>query len=541
MARRLALAVALVAVLLPVSGAGGTPDQSPKRGGTATVPGLFAGNGEPGCLNPLRSVCERALDHVEEVLEGAFEVGVDKVRPNLVTRVERTTRPPLTLTYRIRADARWSDGMPITARDFAFTHRAMLRANHVSGFESAHATNVRGGVRVVDAKTAEVVLRAPLSGWRSGLFPFLLPRHALQGENLETIWTDRIDNPNTGQPIGSGPFLVERWERGKHLVLRRNARYWGAHPAYLDRLVLRFQIDDWVDALRSRELDAYEMRLGLDPDGARKSLTIPGIRHRYSEGYRWEHFEIRMASGGHPALRSPLVRRALAYGLDRRVLARRVFGEFVATLEPAQSAVFLPTSPHYRPNWRRYRHDPGLARGLLEQAGCQRGTDRIYSCGGARLSLRFVANAGSRSRSLTIDAAAEQLRAIGVEVLPRYFPGSVLLDQLIPSGEWDVWIISNFYVPDQPVDGAFRCRGPVNATGYCQTLVTRELDRANRALDPVGYASALNRADEQMARDVPVIPLWMEPRAAALRSTLRGYVPVEPFVAWNAEDWWLDD
>ena len=51
---------------------------------------------------------------------------------------------------------------------------------------------------------------------------------------------ERIDNPKTGRPIGSGPFLVERWERGKQLTLVRNPRYWGPHAAYLDRIVIRF-------------------------------------------------------------------------------------------------------------------------------------------------------------------------------------------------------------------------------------------------------------------------------------------------------------
>jgi peptide/nickel transport system substrate-binding protein len=538
-ARALALAAAIAVSLLAVSGAGGARAQTPKRGGTVVIPGLFGGSREPACLNPLRSCGEAALDHIAEVLEGAFELGPDRVRPNLVTRVEFTRKPPFTLTYHIRPEARWSDGVHVTGGDFEFTHQAIRRAEQQAGVDTAHLTSVRN-VRAIDAKTVRVVLRDRRSDWRARLFALVLPRHALRGENLERVWTDRIDNPKTGAPIGSGPFLVERWERGRQLVLRRNSRYWGPHTAYLDRLVIRFGIDDPVEALRSGALDVYQARLGLDPTVAREFLRIPGVEHRRAPGFRWEHFEIRIGPGGHPSLRNKLVRRALAYGIDRAALVRSIFGEVAPRMRPADSAVFLPSSPYYEPNWRKYRHRPELARRLLAQAGCRRGADGIRSCAGERLSLRFVANTGVASRSRLLDLVQVQLRRIGVEVRPSYSPGPVLAGQVIPSGEWDVWPISYFYVPEQAVDPAFRCQGPSNATGYCQRLVTRELDAATRILDSGQYARALNRADVQMARDVPVIPLWQEPTLAMFRSTVRGFAPTEPVVAWNAENWWLE-
>jgi peptide/nickel transport system substrate-binding protein len=527
---------ALVAALLPVSGASGAPEQTPKRGGTVVIPGIFGGTVEPACLNPVRSCgLAAASEHIAAVLEGAFEVGPDRVRPNLVTRAEFTTVPPFTLTYHIRPEARWSDGVPITARDFVFTHRTTRRYDPQ---EISHRKVA--AVRAVDAKTVRVVLRARFAGWRGGLFLHVFPEHALRGVDVASVWTDGIDNPKTGAPIGSGPFLVDRWERGRHLVLRRNARYWGPHAAYLDRVVLRFGIDNPIEALREGALDVYEARLGINPEVARDFRRIPGVEHRLAQGVRWEHFEFRLGTGGHPALRNKLVRQALAYGLNRRALVRGVFGTVVPGIQPAESAVFLPSNPDYEPNWRRYRYRPELARRLLVQAGCRRGADGIFSCEGERLSLRFVANTGVASRSRALDLAQAQLRRVGIEARLNYAPGAIV-GQIIPSGEWDVWMIAYHYGPDVPVDGAFRCQGPLNATGYCQRLVTRELDQANRILDPAAYARALNRADVQLARDVPVLPLWQEPSLAVFRSNIRGFVPSEPLVAWNAEDWWLDD
>jgi len=158
-------------------------------------------------------------------------------RPRLVSGVDYTRKPPFTLTYHIRPEARWSDGTPLTARDFVFTHQARLE--HPRLEDDPHKTYVRS-VREVNAKTVRVVLRSRFFFWREALFDVVLPRHALRGEDLEQVWRDRVDNPKTGEPIGSGPFLVGPWERGKQLTLVRNPRYWGPHRAYLDRIVVRF-------------------------------------------------------------------------------------------------------------------------------------------------------------------------------------------------------------------------------------------------------------------------------------------------------------
>jgi peptide/nickel transport system substrate-binding protein len=533
-----------VAALLPVTGAGGADAQTPKRGGTVIVPGLFGGVREPACLNPFRTCGAVAFAHVEEVLEGAFEFGPERSRPNLVTSVAFTRAPPYTLTYFVRPEARWSDGVAVSARDFVFTDQTIRGLAEPPADVAAHLTYVRS-VRQVDPKTVRVVLKSRFSTWKRDLFSIVLPYHALRGESFESAWTDEIDNPKTGAAIASGPFLVDGWDRGSRLVLRRNSRYWGPHTAYLDRLVIRFGIDDPVEELRRGALDVYQIRLGVEPETARRAERIAGVDRRFAFGVRWEHLEFRMASGGHPALRgsnvnSKLVRRALAYGIDRQAMVRDLFGEFAPRMRPSDSAVFLPSSPFYEPNWARYQHRPAEARRLLERAGCRPGADGIYSCAGERLSLRFVANSGSAGRSRVIELAQAQLGRIGVEVRPSYWPGPILLDQVIPGGEWDVWIIAYFYGPDVPVDGAFRCHGPVNATGYCQRLVTRELDQATRIFDSTEYARALNRADVQMSWDVPVIPLWHDPSLYAFRSNLRGFTPAENLVAWNAENWWLD-
>jgi ABC-type transport system substrate-binding protein len=380
-ARRLAFVVALLAVLAPVSGAGGTDAQTPKRGGTLVM--AIPRHLEPACLNPYFAGCSSG--YLDLVLRGAFRVAPDYTfQPDLAT-AGIVARTPFTLRYRIRPEARWSDGTPVTARDFVFTqqalvgHRKELRTD-ISDIED-HLTRVRS-VRALDSKTVVVVLRDRWVDWRF-LFRWVLPHHALAGEDLRELWKDGIDNPNTGVAIGTGPFLVARIERGKQFVLRRNPRYWGTHSAYLSRFVVRYVAPEGAaEALRRGEVDMIDASYPIIQPAAveLRRKPAPGVEVVTFIFESWEHFDIRVGPGGHPALTNRLVRQALAYGIDRVEIARdarRMLGETAPRSEPLDSVVFLPGSRHYRPSWKRYRYRPQEARRLLERAGA--GPERTAS------------------------------------------------------------------------------------------------------------------------------------------------------------------
>ena len=535
-----ALAAAIVVLLFAVSGAGGAGAQAPKRGGTVVIasPAHF----EPACLNPLVDPCSpRFLDGV---VAGAYEVMPDATYRQDLASGKVAARQPFTLLYHIRPEARWSDGARVTAGDFEFTHQAILRLR--PELQDVHLDMVRS-VRALDAKTVRVVLRAPFPDWRE-LFPWVLPRHVLAGQDLRSVWQNAIDNPKTGVPIASGPFLADRLDRGgRQFVLRRNARYWGPHPAYVNRIVHRFiPPEDVADALRQGEVDMIDPGPRLLQAAALelRQERAPGIRVLTVLDSSWEHFDIRMASGGHPALRIRRVRQALAYGIDREEIARvvrQLTGDRDVQTEPLDSVVSLANSRYYQPNWRRYRYRPEEVRRLLEGAGCRRGADGIYVCGGERLSLRLVTSAGAEHRKRSAELAQAQLRRVGVEVILGFVPPT-LLGASIARRDFDLfqfgWIGGASTAG--PLD-IFGCHQPSNFTGFCDRLVTRDLDQATRILDDKRRVRLLNKIDARLATAVPAIPLYQTTSLVAFGATVRGVVPNGAGrFTWNAEDWWLE-
>jgi peptide/nickel transport system substrate-binding protein len=543
-ARAGALAAALAVSLLTVSGAGGSATQTPKRGGTIVM--LRPGTTEPPCLNPFVCRVSPVDPILTQVLEGAFEIGPDLAqRPNLI-RDYRIDRQPFRITYFIRPEARWSDGVPVTARDFLFTQQAIVRQPMpADGGELRVLHRMVRRTRVIDSKTFQVELREPVGSWRF-LYAAILPRHVLAGQDLTKVWGDSVDDPRTGAPIGSGPFLVSRWERGKHLTLVRNPRYWGPHTSYLDRFVWRFTPQDPRDPLAPVRANEFDVALSLggafvSAEVARQVGALPGWRIAAFATPAHEHLSFRVGPGGHPALRSPLVRRALAYGIDRVEIGRLLMAEAPpASRLPPDSATFLPGEAYYRPAWIGYRYDVPRARRLLAEAGCRPGPDSISMCDGERLRLRFVTTAGNPDRERTLELVKTQLRAVGVEVDVQYYPSGPFFTQLMESGAFDAvlfaWVVPGGFVPPEAI-----CGHAQNWVGYCSRLVTRDAAQAGRILEPAQRARVLNAADAKLARAVPLLPVRQAVFRAVIRSSVRGIYPGGSqfdFVQ-NSEDWWL--
>ena len=535
--RRLKLAVVavLVACAVVVGPAGTTSAQTPKRGGTVIV--ATNSLAEPQCLGWL-PVCDELAraEWRHKVLARPFVSGPDGLRNHLVERYE-VTKDPFAITFHIRPLARWSDGVPITARDFVFAHKTYLEHLRLANDDPFRKAIRR--VQAVDAKTVRFVFRARYGSWRTLLnFP-PLPRHVLRGQDLASadLWRHRIDNPKTGKPIASGPFLMGRWERGKQLTLIRNRRYWGRHKAYLDRVVLRFvRGPDTVQALRSGEFDLGVVTPPFpELEGDRRFRMLP------TQWVAWEHFEFRVGPGGHPALKNKLVRRGLAYGIDRSRLVRALFGAWAPPV--LDNTMYFSNERSYEPNWRRYRYRPDEARRLLAQAGCRRGADGIYACAGERLRLRFVTTAAVPLRERVLGLVQKQLRRAGVEVAPAYAPNEPLFGTVLPSGNFDVSLF-NYSRLSELQDSQFRCES--SFTGYCSRLVNADSDQLDRIVEPARRVAVANRIDRRLAADVPALPLFQIPLIYVVRKGLRDVVPngFGPLTTggtlWNAEDWWLE-
>ena len=136
--------------------------------------------------------------------------------PNLVTKVEIGQKNPFRLTYYIRPEARWSDGVPITASDFLFTYRLrhLGQAQPCPTWARPSCTR-RSGAFVIarSRRRSRRACREPFAAWRA-LFRVVLPRHVLAGEDLATSLA-RLDRRSEDRPADRQRAVSDQWSRDR--------------------------------------------------------------------------------------------------------------------------------------------------------------------------------------------------------------------------------------------------------------------------------------------------------------------------------------
>src|SRR5438876_5688170 len=150
-------------------------------------------------------------------------------------------------TFAIRRDSKWSDGSPCTAKDFEYSWKRQLDpataapyASFLYDIQNGEAFNKKQvtdpgqvGVQAKDDWTLEVTLEGP-----RGYFPVLsaylaaLPGHRASIEKHGDKWTEAANI------VCNGPFVLESWQHGKVMALRRNPHFFGAKDVILDKVVI---------------------------------------------------------------------------------------------------------------------------------------------------------------------------------------------------------------------------------------------------------------------------------------------------------------
>jgi len=495
--------------------------------GTTAVVGELS---DPACLNVYLSCGSLQVTTriTGPVLAGAYRVTPDLAyEPVLVDDVKITTKP-FTLTYSIEPEAAWSDGVPVSADDFLFTLDSILDpANDV--FSRAGYDRISDAVKV-DAKTVRFVFGEPYAAWK-GLFPQVLPKHVLAGTDFDMALRNSI-------PVASGPFKFESWQQGTQLTLLRNNGWWGAHDAYLQRLVFRFipNTSDRLQALLSGELTVVQ------PSQSEAALYqgAPGIVTERSPGATFDHFDFNVGSTSLPLLREAWFREAVVYALDRDAAVAVGPAATAPGLEVLDSLVYLDQQKEQKSHFDRYAYAPGQVAKIMTRHGCVTGSDGIWSCGGTRASLGFATTSTSALRLQMQETLRVQAATAGIELVPDNSPPTVLFGTRLPTGDFDlIWFAWTRTGDPYGLKSTYGCGGSSNFSRYCSPAVTGLLEASDVELSEGARASLVNKADAGLADDLPSIPLYLYPSFLAYWPALDGIVDNAgpPGFTWNIEDW----
>ncbi|RDI32005.1 ABC transporter substrate-binding protein [Lentzea flaviverrucosa] len=313
----------------------------------------------------------------------------------------------LTWTFTVPEGKTWSDGVPITARDVAFTYDLMLtdevartaNGSFVSNFAEVTAPDDR--TVVIRTKTPQVTMLA--------LDVPIVPEH---------VWSkvgSIKDFANDKMPVvGSGPFVLSEHVPGQFIKLQANKTYWRGAPKYDELHFVYFQNSDAaVQALAKGEIDLVNRMAPAQFDSLQGKA---GVTRNKAMGRRFTELMINPGAqtrtgepigDGSPVLRDVRVRRALAQAIDLDALVARVnlgYAEKGAGLVPPVFGKY-----HWQPSAAEARtFDPAAAGAALDAAGYPRKAD------GTRFPLRLIGRAGRAYDEQASEYLKRSMSDIGV-------------------------------------------------------------------------------------------------------------------------------
>ena len=450
------------------------------------------------------------------------------------------------LTYTIRPDAMWADGVPVTTDDVKFTYE--FGRNKQSAVANAEMYREILGIDVKDDKTFTLHWDRLNFNYASIDDFVLLPAHLERAAfadpaqyKVKTLYATDPTNPG----LYNGPYRVSEFAAGSQIVLEPNPHWAGPAP-YFKRITIRaIENSAALEAnLLSGTIDmiAGEVGLPLDEALAFDQRHGGGYDITYKPGLTFEHVDCNLDN---PALADRRVREALLAGLDRATLVKTLFA---GKQEVADSFV-EPLDAGYTSDVPTYPYDPARAKQLLEDAGWHAQPDGSrQNADGKALSFELATTAGNRSRELVEQVLQSQWKAIGVDIRIHNEPARVLFGETLSHRHFDLAMYAWMSAPENSPRSIFRSDevptadnnyAGQNASDYKNPEMDRLIDALEVELDPAKRKKLWAAAQKLYATDLPSLPLYFRSDAYILPKWLSGVRPTGnqyPTTLWST-DW----
>ncbi len=459
--------------------------------------------------------------------QGDFRDGPPAWAPSLAEGWE-FSEDRLQLTVRLRPDAVWSDGQPVTAQDVRFTWLAQTDAEVAWSYSDYVEAIV--DVEVVAPHTVrfhfDAALPTALADVSTGT---ILPRHAWEARPF-TEWRS---DPGWffEHLVTNGPFRLESRTPGRELVLGRNPDHFEAGLPRLERVILRTVPDSTAltNQLLAGELD---VAIGIAATDANRIDGQPGLR---LIAYSNRQFTFVVWNTRKPWFEDAATRRALALAIDRQAIVDTIWHGYAQVgSSPIISGVWA-----HDPELQPWPHDPAAASTALAGAGwVDSDGDGILERGGLPFRFELATNAGAGARWDAMQMIQADLRAVGIDAQPRRFDPNALIDRL-QNQDFDA-AASGFAI-DTGLDFGFTFHsdsiGGYNYAAYANSEVDRLIDTFATRNDPLEGREDLHRLQRILHNDQPMLVLWESMSLAAFNDELESVAPNALSPLANLKEW----
>jgi peptide/nickel transport system substrate-binding protein len=407
-----------------------------------------------------------------------------------------------TYDFDIRPDAIFHDGTRLTAADVKYTYESIR--------DPQSRSPKRGPMLPLEKieQTGKHGLRFRL---RAPHAPFI------EQFTLGIVPARQKTDSSISPPPGSGPFRLERIERGEKVLLQANSNYWEGRPR-LPGVMFKVVPDALVRVLEFKQGSIDFMQNDLEPDMLPWLKGNAGADIEMNPGTTFQYIGINLT---HPILRHKKVRQAIACAVDRDRLIRHLLK---GTVIEANS-LLSPRNWAYDGAARRWAHEPALAKKLLDEAGF---TDPDGDGPRPRFRLSFkTTNIDLRRR--IAEALKEQLAQVGIELdLRTYEWGTFFSD--VKRGNFHLFSLAWVGIEDPDIYYQIFHSASVPPSGdnrghYRSSEVDRLLEQGRAVVDRHERRKIYSQVQRILADDLPYVPLWWWNNVVVRKPNVRSFVP----------------
>ncbi len=480
---------------------------------------LIRNNGsEAETLDPAVAESVGANNITRDLFEGLTANDADgNIIPGVAESWKQTNA--LTWVFKLRPNAKWSNGEPVTAQDCVYGIRRFLDPKTASTYSATYGVFILNGkdvatgkkppsevgVKAIDKLTLEVKTPFPVA-----FLPSLMsnnnlgPLHQASVEKFGREWT------KPGNMVSNGAFVLKEWLVNSRVVIEKNPQYWDAANVQLTR-VTYLPVEDGNADVKLFESGQNEMVYQLPPgtyEEAKKKFP-KDVRNAPMLGLRYYSFQTQ-----NPAFKDVRVRKALTMVIDRDILSQRItadgqtpaYGLMVKGLQGADMAEY---------EWAKWPMAKRIeeAKKLLAEAGVKPGTKYTFSY-----------NTSEYHKKMAIFAQSEWKTKLGIAIELEAMEFKVLLKK---RHDGAFQIARNGFIADYNDATNFlalvRCDSDQNNNFNCNRKAEDVINQAEQSDDAGKRKTLLTQATQMIMEDYPIIPLVQYSLPRLVKSYVGGY------------------
>ena len=312
----------------------------------------------------------------------------------------------LVFTFKLRNNITFSDGKPVTVDDVVFSYNTIMTDGVDCAPLRSYYEHIKS-CKKIDDRTVEFRMDEPYFqalDFIGGLS--IIPEHVYKFDKPEDF------NRRGDVLIGTGPYMIDKWDRGKQITLIRNQNYWAERPTF-DKVVMKFIQNPQTafSAFENGQIDAHVpnaeqyVKYSADPEFLKKFTTH--LFPRPNAGYAYVGYNLTK-----PIFKDKKTRQALTMLLDRKAIIHTIYKDLGMEI----TSPFSPLTPQNDTSIKPLPYDPDAARKLLLDAGWKPGSDGILARDGLRFEFDLSMGTGNPDGERVANYIKEQFAKAGISM-----------------------------------------------------------------------------------------------------------------------------